>query len=313
MRFALSIQWPVTSSPHPVASIQQTEANNQQPAASSQKPVAVSRIMQDIRIAAAIFNSIVNQPQDNLERMVPLIERARQQGADLICFPELNVTGYSTKASVKEAAEPVPGPISRRLHQMARDYQITILAGMAQKGDDEKIYAGHLVVSPQEILGTYQKVHIAPPEIGIFSAGNAIPLFEIAGIKLGIQLCYDAHFPELATRMAVDAADVIFMPHASPRGTPSQKLISWLRHLTARAFDNGVFIVACNQTGDNGNGLQFPGVAVVIDPAGEIMDKDISGREGLLITDLKADRMAAVRSHRMRYFLPHRRPELYAE
>ncbi len=71
---------------------------------------------------------------------------------------------------------------------------------------------------------------------------------------MGIQLCYDAHFPELSTRMAVNGADIIFMPHASPRGTPSQKLTSWLRHLTARAFDNGVFIVACNQNGDNQKG-----------------------------------------------------------
>ncbi len=268
--------------------------------------------MQDIRIAAVIFNSIVNKPRQNLERMRSFIEQAKSQAADLICFPELNITGYSTKASIKESAEPVPGPISRHLEQLAQEYQIAILAGMAKKGHDDRIFAGHLVITPQKVLGTYQKVHIAPPERGIFSAGDAIPLFEIAGIKLGIQLCYDAHFPELSTRMAVDGADVIFMPHASPRGTPSRKLTSWLRHLTARAFDNGVYIVACNQTGDNGNGLQFPGVAVVIDPAGEILDKDNSGREGLLITGLKADRLAAVRGHRMRYFLPHRRPEIYS-
>ena len=54
-----------------------------------------------------------------------------------------------------------------------------------------------------------------------------VPLFDVHGITLGIQLCYDAHFPELSTRMALDGADVIFMPHASPRGTPSKKLDSW--------------------------------------------------------------------------------------
>jgi N-carbamoylputrescine amidase len=267
--------------------------------------------MQDIRIAAVIFNSIVNRPRHNLDRMESFIDRAKSQSADLICFPELNITGYSTKASIEESAEPVPGPISRRVHEMARHYQITVLAGMAQKGDNHDLYAGHLVVTPQETIGSYKKVHIAPPEMDIFSAGDTIPLFEIAGIKLGIQLCYDAHFPELSTHMALQGADVIFIPHASPRGTPTQKLTSWLRHLTARAFDNGVYVVACNQTGDNGNGLHFPGVAVVIDPSGEILDNDTSGREGLLITDLKADRLTAVRGHRMRYFLPNRRPDLY--
>ena len=267
--------------------------------------------MQDIRIAAAVFNSIVNQPQNNLERMVPLIKQARHQGANLICFPELNVTGYSTRTSIEASAEPVPGPISRRLQQMAHEFRIVILAGMAEKDKSGRIYASHLVVTPQDISGIYRKVHIAPPELGVFAAGNAVPLFETGGVKLGIQLCYDVHFPELATRMALKGADIIFIPHASPRGTPSDKLNSWLRHLTARAFDNGVFIVACNQNGDNQTGLQFPGVVVVIDPSGEIIKKDIKGEDGIVVAELRAETLEAVRGHRMRYFLPNRRPDLY--
>jgi N-carbamoylputrescine amidase len=128
---------------------------------------------------------------------------------------------------------------------------------------------------------------------------------------LGIQLCYDAHFPELTTRMAVDGADIIFMPHASPRGTPQKKLDSWMRHLSARAFDNGIYIVACNQVGKNQMGLGFPGLAVAIGPSGNILKDKTTDREGVLITDLKAEELSAVRDHRMRYFLPNRRPELY--
>ena len=267
--------------------------------------------MKDIRIAAAIFKSIVNQPQNNLDRMIPLIRQAKKQGTNLICFPELNVNGYSTRTPIKESAEPIPGPISRRLQQIAQEFEIVILAGMVEKDKTGRIFASHLVVTQGEISGIFRKVHIAPPEIGIFSAGNSVPLFGVDGVKVGIQLCYDAHFPELSTRMAVDGADIIFMPHASPRGTPPEKLTSWLRHLTARAFDNGVFIVACNQNGDNQKGLQFPGVAVVIDPSGEIIKKNDSGEDGIVVADLKVDALEAVRGHRMRYFLPHRRPELY--
>ncbi|MCP4624441.1 MAG: nitrilase [bacterium] len=265
----------------------------------------------DIRIAAAIFNSIVNQPLNNLDRMIPLIEEAKQQDANLICFPELNVTGYSTRASIEHSAEPIPGPISRRLQKMALEFQIVILAGMAEKDDNGRIFASHLVVGPDEISGIYRKIHIAPPEIGIFTAGDSIPVFEAGGVILGIQLCYDVHFPELSTRMAVDGADIIFMPHASPRGTPPEKLTSWLRHLTARAFDNSVFIIACNQNGDNQKGLHFPGLAVVIEPSGEVINKDLSGEDGVIFADLKADTLEAVRNHRMRYFLPNRRPEIY--
>jgi len=267
--------------------------------------------MRDIRIAAVTFNSAVNQISPNLDRMISWIEKAKTNGADLICFPELNVTGYSTKTEMNICAEPIPGPISERLLQMAHKNQIVILAGMAEMDKKGRVFASHLVVTPQTISGIYRKIHIAPPEHNIFSPGNSVPLFEVQAVKFGIQLCYDAHFPELSTRMAVEGADIIFIPHASPRGTPTEKFNSWMRHLTARAFDNSAFIVACNQVGENQNGLHFPGVAVIIDPSGEVIEKNIGDKAGMIIADLKADVLETVRGHRMRYFLPNRRPELY--
>jgi len=267
--------------------------------------------MQDIRIAAVIFNSVVNRPQVNLERMVKWIGQAKTRGVQLVCFPELNVTGYSTRPGIESCAESIPGPISRRLQELAHEHQMVILAGMAEKDEKNRVFASHLIVTPEKISGVYRKIHIAPPERSIFSSGDTVPLFETTGIKLGIQLCYDAHFPELATRMAVEGADVIFMPHASPRGTPQEKLDSWMRHLTARAFDNGVFIVACNQIGDNQKGLHFPGLAVVVGPSGNVLQAETAESEGMLVTDLKAADLSVVRDHKMRYFLPNRRPELY--
>ncbi len=267
--------------------------------------------MKDIRIAAVIFNSVVGQVQQNLDRMLPWIKKAKKEGADLICFPELNVTGYSTDPVIKDSAESIPGSISRKLEHMAQSAKIVILAGLAERDENGHIFASHLVVTPQGISGVYRKLHVAPPEHAVFSQGKQIPLFNILDVNLGIQLCYDAHFPELATRMAVDGADVIFMPHASPRGTPQEKLDSWMRHLSARAFDNGVFIVACNQVGGNQKGLEFPGLAVVVGPSGNILTEKTTGREAMLVKDLKADDLSDVRDHKMRYFLPNRRPELY--
>jgi N-carbamoylputrescine amidase len=84
-----------------------------------------------------------------------------------------------------------------------------------------------------------------------------------------------------------------------------------MRHLTARAFDNGVFIVACNQVGENQKGLDFPGLAVVVGPSGNILTEKTTGCEAMLVTDLKAEELSAIRDHKMRYFLPNRRPELY--
>ena len=267
--------------------------------------------MNDLRVAAAIFNSPVGKNRENLDRMAAWIAAASKQGAGIVCFPELCITGYCTRDDIRSAAEPIPGQSSQQLLQLARDNQISILAGLAERGESNDIFASQVVVTPEGALGVYRKIHIAPPEQDIFSPGKTVPLFEISGGKIGVQLCYDAHFPDLSTCMAVEGADILFLPHASPRGTSAEKYNSWMRHLTARAFDNGVFIVACNQTGDNQNGLQFPGVAVMIGPDGQVLDKQFNNKDAILVVDLKSEDLAAVRNHRMRYFLPNRRPSIY--
>ncbi len=168
------------------------------------------------------------------------------------------------------------------------------------------------MLSHNKPLGIYRKLYIAPPEINTYSKGNSIPVFESNGFKFGIQLCYDAHFPELSSAMADLSVDAIFIPHASPRLTPIEKFNSWMRHLTARAYDNSVFIIACNQSGDNKNNLFFPGISMVLDPSGNILTKNISGDDGLLYADLKKETIDNVRSHKMRYFFPNRRKDLYS-
>jgi predicted amidohydrolase len=182
---------------------------------------------------------------------------------------------------------------------------------MVEKDDKNHAYSSHLVIKPDGFVGVYRKLHIAPPEQGIFTPGDAIPLFSAGDVKFGIQLCYDSHFPELSTYMAIKGADLIIIPHASPRGTPQEKYRSWMRHLAARAFDNGLFVVACNQIGENEKGLHFPGISMVIGPSGNVIEKNLSHSESLMITDLKSEALNQVREHRMRYFLPYRRPGLY--
>ena len=267
--------------------------------------------MKDIRIAAVIFNSPIGQIQKNIDRMDRWVREAREQDAAIVCFPELNISGYSTHAVMQESAEPIPGPASQQILQMAQRHQIAILTGLTEKDETGRVFASHLVVTPDGIPGVYRKIHIAPPERDLFSPGDAVPLFDISGVKFGIQLCYDTHFPELSTRMAVDGADVIFMPHASPRGTPAEKFNSWMRHLTARAFDNGLFVVACNQTGDNQKGLHFAGVSVVLGPDGSVLKKELGNKEAIIVVNLSSEDLDRVRDHRMRYFIPNRRAEIY--
>ena len=153
---------------------------------------------------------------------------------------------------------------------------VTVLAGFAER-DGKSVYASHLVAASDGSSGVYRKIHLGPPEIGVFNAGNSLEIFSAEGTQFSIQLCYDAHFPELSTLHALKGAEIIFMPHASPRGTPHEKLAGWLRHLTARAYDNSVFIVASNLAGDNGHGLEFPGAAAILAPSGKASGRPYRG------------------------------------
>lgn len=268
--------------------------------------------MDALRIALVISCCPVGANQDNIDRMLPFITEAYQRGAHVICFPEMNITGFSVKEPIRKAAEPVPGPASVALQQLAQEYQLVILAGLAERGANAQIFASHLVISPHRPLGVYRKLHIAPPEKNLFTPGNRIPLFEAHGFRFGIQLCYDAHFPDLATRMALEGADLILIPHASPRGRPDEKLQSWMRHLTARAFDNGLYVGACNQSGANHTGLTFPGIALAINPSGELLRSETGDMETILMFDVQSKELDYVRQHRMRYFLPQRRADIYS-
>lgn len=267
--------------------------------------------MNGIHLALAVVRAPVARIEENLARTGRWTRTARAKGADLICFPELNITGYSTRDTVVRTAQPIPGPITDGLQEIANREEIAIIAGMAEQGSGNRFYAAQVVVCPDQPPAAYRKIHIAPPEKHYLSPGIKVPIFTFRGLRFGLQLCYDAHFPELSTRMAIDGIDLLLIPHASPRGTPMEKLKSWQRHLPARAFDNGIFVAACNLVGENEEGLEFPGVAVVYGPDGNPVSSSRRRSEGLLIVRIKTDILDRVRNHRMRYFLPNRRPEIY--
>jgi predicted amidohydrolase len=267
--------------------------------------------MKDIRIAAVSCRSPVGQIETNLEHTAFWIEQARAAGADLVCFPELTITGYYNHVEIAALAQPLPGPLSERLSKLALSSRLIVLAGLVEQNPHGQPFATHCVFWPDGRMDRYRKLHLAPNEAAFFSAGDEIPVFNSPQASFGIQLCYDGHFPELSTAMAAKGAHILFLPHASPRGDAASKHQSWLRHLPARAYDNGVFVVACNQWGENGKGLVFPGNAMVIAPSGNILAKQVTDGQGMLVVDLSAADLQTVRSHPMRYFFPNRRPELF--
>ncbi len=261
--------------------------------------------MDRIRICAICMHCEVGKIEENLRKIEEFSIKAKD--ADIICFPELSITGYSIKKPVFFSFE----EITEDLKSIAKKTGSIIVAGAAEPSESLP-WITQIVVRPDGKVEKYRKTHLSPVEKGIYREGDEIRIFSADSIRFGIQLCYETHFPEISTIMALMGADLILAPHASPRGTPEEKLESWLRHLRARAFDNCLFIVACNQTGKTKEGLSFPGVAVAIGPDGRLKKSILTEKEDMLFITLKKDEIKEIRKNPMRYFLPYRRPELYS-
>ena len=267
--------------------------------------------MQNIRVNLVIQNCPVNRFAHNLALTVKHVSAAAQHNCDFVVFPEMNLTGYAP-SDLSNAVALDSGWMDG-LNRLAQKHNIAILTGLVEKTDSEKIYATHLVFRPDRPVAMYRKIHLSPFEAPYFTRGEDVDVFNFKRVNFGIQLCYDAHFPELSTAMALKKADIIFIPHASPRGTPEEKSASWKRHLTARAFDNAVFVAAVNQVGENDAGLNFPGISMMVGPDGFLAGENIAYENKMNIHELDISLLQHIRTHKMRYFLPNRRANLIEE
>lgn len=265
-----------------------------------------------IKTALITQNCIAGKFDSNLKTTLSFIKKAGTRGAKIVVFPEMNLTGYVSGPLINEISISMDSEWMDQLSSAANQYNICILTGLAETDSSINTFATHLVIHPDQSVDMYRKTHLSPFEKEYFQRGNTINVFSIDSLKFGIQLCYDAHFPELSLNMALKGADIIFIPHASPRGTPDQKYDSWIRHLRARAFDNGIYIAACNQVGDNMKGLNFPGVSLLIGPDGNVISKELGTKDNLHFVDIDTIFLEKIRSHKMRYFLPNRRPDLFS-
>ena len=257
------------------------------------------------------MNSAPGKVEKNLARIQSFVLEAAEQGAHIICFPELSVTGYTLKNPGDVYGGPDSSRAMKALVRMAGESRLILIAGLIEHSDEKELFITQVIAGPDGLIGLYRKSHLSPHEKEIYNPGEQINVFSYGNTLFGVQLCYEAHFPEISTAMALMGADVIFIPHASPRGDAKGKLESWLRHLKARAFDNGVFIVACNQVGDTDEGFFFPGVAVAVGPDGQVLASHMGKEEAILYVVLDKDMLKSVRQHKMKYFLPQRRPMLY--
>ena len=260
------------------------------------------------RVAMVTCPASVLDTEQNRNRLARYVRSASQKNARIICFPEYSLSGYDP-AHFADMAQPKTGMFCHTARTLAQTHNITIIAGFIEVYR-QKYFVSQLIAHPDNTLQVYRKIHLAPPEQKVLTPGKNAILCDTDGVKFGIGICYDSHFPLLATRLTQKGAQILFFPHASPNGTSMEKYHSWMRHLPARAFDNSLYVLATNQCGTNNAGLSFPAIIVAVGPNGRMIQKYTGHTEKMRILDLDMDEISRVRSHPMRYFFANHRADI---
>jgi predicted amidohydrolase len=279
------------------------------------------------------MNGFLGETERVLSAIAGWCERAAADKADLVLFPELVIHGHCTP-NTWELAEPVPdGPSVKHLVQIALRHGLVLAVGLSEKERDI-VYNTQVVVGPDGFLGKQRKLHLSRDEVLYYKGGREMPIIDIGSCKLGIVICYDNNFPEVARVLALRGADVLLMPHAArikmwsdnPDSEASARHHShdYFKGYAVRARENACFAVLADQAGRAGYVSMYPrespnqphhaGAALVFAPDGEILASTQPERirDEMIVATLDAKLLGQQRAL-ANYTLRTRRPELFGD
>ncbi|WP_138751005.1 carbon-nitrogen family hydrolase [Paenibacillus sinopodophylli] len=262
---------------------------------------------QPLRLALLQMNIEAGNPEANFTKLGSMLEEAVSQAnkPDIIMFPEMWNTGYALK-EIKSIADHEGERTKTFLSAFSKQHQVHIIGGSVaeQKGDDvyNTIYAFN---RSGQVIADYSKIHLfrLMDEEKYLAAGDKLGRFEVEGADAGMMICYDIRFPELARKLALEGAKLLFVPAEWPH----PRLHHWKTLLTARAIENQMFVIACNRMGTSGE-TNFFGHSLVLDPWGETI-AEAGEEETILYAEIDLSLVDSVRS-KIPVF-EDRRPAIY--
>ncbi len=286
--------------------------------------------MENVKVAAISVDSRPGETEENLEKIGQWCRRAAAEGARLVLFQELSLTGFVPNHPVgdhtrwlreallaaRRMAQPVDGPAVRELTGIAKAHDVWVAAGLLED-EGSLLHDTHVLVGPEGVAGTWRKLHIPMFEMPFYNGGFEAHAVQTPFGRVGVNICFDALLPESTRLLAVDGAEIVLFPFAAdpPPVTP-QGWAAWAGPaVRARCVENGVFGLACNYTGRvecAGTIQQFPGGGMAVGPRGELL-AEWSGGPGepaMLLAEFRRDDLTAARAE-PEYLFRFRRPELY--
>ena len=265
-----------------------------------------------MKIAAVQMSSLLDK-EANLEKALRMGKVAVERGAKVLCYPELFPTHWfpaEIDEGAFELAEDLQGPTLEAMKDLAKREGVAIVAPFFEREGDRYYNSAAVISREGELVGVYRKVHI--PQIPLweersyFSSGDSLPVFDLGGVKAGVQICWDNFFPEGARILALKGAEIIFAPTAAAFASQQR----WLKVMAGHALCNGLFVLRVNRVGSEAK-QDFYGMSFCLSPEGELLTEPAGLEEGVLLVEVALEEVR--RARREWPFFKDRRPDLYGE
>ena len=274
--------------------------------------------MKDTVVATAVqFDPAWLEPGKNAARMVEFIDRAaREDGAELVVFPELSNLGYITgrdkvfSQRYMALAETLEEETANVVGDACRRNGVYALIGMALRNrvTAGMVYNAAVLFGPDgTVVDTYLKTHIAAEEKHYFIPGDRLPVFDTELGKIGVMICYDALFPEVARTMTLRGAEILVAMFNSPMMDIYQH--DRYAHLASvRAWENKAFTICCNRVGTQA-GWTWLGHSAMSSAAGKVIAYSDSDQEDVITATFHGPQILEERAYLTTF--RDRRPDLY--
>ncbi|MEL7566892.1 MAG: carbon-nitrogen hydrolase family protein [Dehalobacterium sp.] len=255
----------------------------------------------------------------NFKKITNYIAEAERLDIKILCFPELCTTPYFPKFNDGDEGKwffTLNDHRVKKLIDDTKDKNLTVIFPFAEKSDTGN-YNSAIVFKMGKVMGKYRKNHIPILKSGtkfdnyeekFFKNGNlGFPVFSINGIKAGIQICFDRHFPEGFRILTLKGSRLIFLAtNSCAFDSDPVRIQMWERLLQVRAYENGVYIIAVNKAGVE-DGWDFMGRSMVVDPNGRII-KRLDKEENIFFVEINQEEL-----HKQGMFISKRTPANYQE
>lgn len=273
------------------------------------------------RVRAALIQAQANMSkQEAVDKHVKMIADAAGQGAQVVGLQEIFHGPYFCAEQDPKwyaTAEPEDGPTVSRMREVAREHGVVLIVPWYEEEQPGVYYNSACVIERDgTVVGKYRKTHI--PHVGpcfwekfYFKPGNlGYPVWETSVGRVGLIICYDRHFPEVARELGLKGAELVFNPSAT---VESLSKYLWELEQPAHAVANGFWIAASNRVGVEAplNPHKFYGSSYFCSPRGKIVAQASDSEDEVLVADIDLDEIREVRNTWQ--FFRDRRPETYGE